>query len=127
MIDKTSSFKQTPTKLALLLASFCFFTAHFAMASNETMADVEIYNCEKDFCVKLVAPQLYKSSMGHQYAFGPSQLSVITKHKLVKSEFQDFEGSFDPRDGRFYLSKKASPIGYVIDTKVQQIYRFPPL
>ncbi|MCJ8278217.1 MAG: hypothetical protein HRT44_00580 [Bdellovibrionales bacterium] len=110
------------TKLALLLTSFLFVFSAFA--SNEHVKDVEIFNCTEGFCVKLNAKHLYKSSLGNHYAFSNSDVEIQFDGDLKKKTFKNFEGSFDPKHGRFYLSKKDTPLDYMIDSKNKTVDSF---
>ncbi len=105
------------------LASLVFFTS-FAQASDEKMGDVAMTSCHKDFCVSLKSARLFKSSIGNQYAFGPSEIKIDFSGKLGKKLFVDFEGSFHPLSQRFYLSKKSSQLEYMIDLEKQKVVAF---
>lgn len=123
LTKKVFTFFSCIGKKSIFIASFLLFL-QFATASEESMRYVSIDSCSKEFCVQLKTQLLYKSALGQMFAFGPSALKIKFDGKIVKNDFTDYEGAFDPRDKRFFLSKKEDSIEYMIDVIEQKVVAY---
>jgi hypothetical protein len=94
------------------------------MAANENIGQARMVQCFEDYCVRLSSEHLQKSAFGDIYAFSKANVFVSNKDKSKNRLFSNFEGSFDPTIGRFYLNKEGEDFEYVIDTKFKKVISF---
>lgn len=122
LLDRLHLFFKENYGRATALVLVLFLSPSFLLASPEKANQVSLAQCQLDFCVQLSTDKLYKSVMSRSYAFGPSSL-IVTQKGESALELKDFEGTFDAKEGRFYLSKESLTYDLVIDTQKGKIYR----